>query len=269
MEPSQVRSLTLRYLKSHDCEIIEDHPDYMESRLSVEADKDLIHRPFYWMYVEKMGFEPQPSTLLFTFKPGKAPPGVRSEHLTCGSPRFNQMLHSARKNGRFIRLYEDSFRGARKADSRPYDPWLAVNYEVSSICDRKKDELLSLGIHLRTGEIIQEFHQRIQNKQWTPRLPDRRHTLPPLLTVPEAVGELEFWLQGWIEHQDLSWAVQAKKRLEEELAQLHAYYPEEWRMNDELHTEKKQRLRETVWQYHPRVEVEVVNAGLFYLDSDT
>ena len=131
----------------------------------------------------------------------------------------------------------------------------------------KKDEILHMGIHLRTGEVLKHFYRRIQSRNWSPRLPARRHILPPLLPLAEAVGELEYNLQGYIEKQDLSWAREAMKRMEQELEQLHAYYPEEWRMSDSLHDEKKQRIRETVWQYHPRVEVEVINAGLFYLDS--
>ncbi|SDW30323.1 protein YqhG of unknown function [Marininema mesophilum] len=267
MEPSQVRSLALRYLEAYGCQIIETHPDYIESRLSIQVDKDLIHRPFYWMYVEKMGLEPQPATLLFTFEPGKAPPGVREDLLTSGAPRFQQMLLSARKNGRFVRLYEDNSRRVQRRDSLPYEPWLALHYQISFLCDRKKDDLVSLGIHLRTGEIVENFDQQLQHREWSHRLPDRRHTLPLLLSIPEAVGELEYWLQGWIEHQDLTWADHAMAQLNQELAQLHAFYPEEWRMSDSLHEEKKQRLRETVWQYHPRVEVETVGAGLFYLTS--
>ena len=47
-----------------------------------------------------------------------------------------------------------------------------------------------------------------------------------------------------------------------ELEQLEHFYPEGVK-----NEEKKQRIRETIWQYHPRVEVEVINAGLFYLDG--
>ncbi|SFS59048.1 YqhG family protein [Marininema halotolerans] len=265
MEPNQVRSLTLRYLEAYDCHMIEKHPDYIETRLSIEVDKDIIQRPFYWMYVEKMGLEPQPATLLFTFEPGKAPSGVREDLLTSGAPRFQQMLRSARNHGRFVRLYEDKRPRLLKEGSLPYEPWLVLHYQVSFLCDRKKDHLISLGIDLRTGAISEGFDQQLQGRDWTHKLPDRRHTLPSILSIPEAVGELEYWLQGWIENQDLTWADQAMDQLNQELAQLHAFYPEEWRMSDELHEEKKQRLRESIWQYHPRVEVETVSAGLFYL----
>lgn len=268
MEPTQVESFAERYLTAFDCRILERAPNRIQAELSVEADQDLVHRPFYWMYVEKMGLSPQTTTLTWVFDGADIPEGVRAELLSYGSPRFNQMLASAQKNGRFVRLYEETPRPVRSGiGSKPYDPWLGVNYHVSYICDMKKDEVLHLGVHLRTGEVAEDFYRRIQHRNWSPCLPAHRHILPPLLPAAEAVGELEYNLQGYIEHQDLSWAREAMERMEQELEQLHAYYPEEWRMSDSLHAEKKQRIRETVWQYHPRVEVEVINAGLFYLDS--
>jgi hypothetical protein len=267
MELIQIKEFAERYLRAYDCHILEKNPDFLQARLSVEADKDLVHRPFYWMYVEKMGLEPNPTILTFVFEPDKAPEGVRAEHLSYGTPRFSQMLRSAQKNGRFIRLYEEPRTRFRSAgNSHGYEPWLAVNYKISSICDRKKDEILHLGIHLRTGDIREQFYGELLNRRWTPKLPAHRHTVSHAFTIPEAVGELEYFLQGYIEHQDLSWADNAMDRLEQELEQIHSFYPEEWRMSDELHAEKKQRIREAVWQYHPRVEVEVVNAGLFYMN---
>ncbi|MDR6224707.1 YqhG family protein [Desmospora profundinema] len=267
MEPNEVKAFTERYLEIYGCTLVERGEHYLQTRLSEEVDKDLVHRPFYWMYVEKMGLEPQASTLSFTFHADQAPEGMQSELLSFGSPRFSAILRSAREKGRFVRLYEESGTSARLwGQSRPYEPWLGVHFLVSFICDRKRDEIRDLGIDLRTGEIREGFHQDCLQKKWNQKLPAQRHILPHRLTLPEAAGELEYYLQGWIERQDAAWFREAKERLNQELKQIHAYYPEEWKMSDELHREKKQRLRETVWQYHPRVEVEVVGAGLFHLD---
>ncbi|SMO39014.1 YqhG family protein [Melghirimyces algeriensis] len=268
MEPNQVKAFAERYLNAYNCQIIKQTPHQLTAKLSIEADQDLVHRPFYWMYVEKMGLPPQTITVNWAFEPEIKQENGEAELLSYGSPRFYQMLQSAQKHGRYVRLYEDSTIPARaRSSSKPYDPWLGINYRVSFICDMKKDEILCLGIHLRSGELVENFYPQIRNRKWTSRLPAHRHILPPLMTVPEAVGELEYNLQGYIEQQDLSWVKNAKEQLNQELQQLDAYYPEEWRMSDELHTEKKQRVQETIRQYHPKVEVEVVNAGLFYLDS--
>lgn len=268
MEPSDVQAFTERYLHAYGCHIIEKGDHHLQTHLSEEVDKDLVHRPFYWMYVEKMGLAPQTSTLSFCFRADQAPPGIQSELLSFGSPRFSAILRSTREKGRFIRLYEESKTSARQwGQSHPYQPWLGVNFLVSFICDRKRDEIRDVGIDLRTGEIRENFYQDCLQKNWNAKLPAHRHILPQRLSLPEAVGELEYHLQGWIDRQDATWYRQAKEQLDLELKQIHAYYPEEWKMSDDLHREKKQRLREAVWQYHPRVEVEVVNAGLFHLDT--
>ena len=106
MEPTQVESFAERYLTAFDCRILERAPNWIQTELSVEADQDLVHRPFYWMYVEKMGLTPQTTTLTWVFDGTDTPKGVGAELLSYGSPRFNQMLASAQKNGRFVRLYE-------------------------------------------------------------------------------------------------------------------------------------------------------------------
>jgi hypothetical protein len=267
MEPNEVRAFTERYLSAYGCTIVESGEHYLQTRLSEEVDPDLVHRPFYWMYVEKMGLQPQTSTLIFTFQADATPDQKPSELLSFGSPRFSAILRSAGKNGRFVRLFEAGGRSARLWNQpQPYHPWLGVHFLVSFICDRKRDEIRDWGIDLRTGEIWEDFHHLCSQKKWDHRLPPGRHMLPQRLTLPEAVGELEYTLEGWIERQDTAWFEEAKERLNHELNQIHAYYPEEWRMSDALHQEKKQRLRETVWQYHPRVEVEVVGAGLFYMN---
>lgn len=263
MVTDQIRNFTERFLTAHGCHFIEKSPGHLITQLSIEADKDLVNRPFYWMYVEKMGIEPQPSILTFVFDPQELNKHNRGELLNPGSPRFLSMLEAAKKRGRFVRLFEDKPSALRNPlSSRPYIPWLGVNFLVSFVCDQKKDEICCLGINLHSGEIIQDFFNKMKRRRWTAKLPANRHTVQPQLTITEGVGELERFLQDQIEQQDLSWAEQALQRMKMELEQLEHYYPE-----GEKSVEKEQRIRETIWQYHPRVEVEVINAGLFYLEA--
>lgn len=263
MEADRIRSFAERFLTAHGCRFVEKSPGHFVTQLSVEADKDLVNRPFYWMYVEKMGIEPRPSLLTFVFDPERLEEHDRGEFLTSGSPRFNLMLEAAKKRGRFVRLFEEKPASVKNPlSSRPYIPWLGVNFQISFVCDQKKDEICCLGINLHSGEIVQDFFRKMKMRRWTAKLPANRHTVQPQLTIVEGVGELERFLQDRIEGQDLSWAEQALKRMKMELKQLEHFYPE-----GEKSAEKEQRIRETIWQYHPRVEVEVINAGLFYLDG--
>lgn len=263
MEADRIRSFAERFLTAHGCHFVEKSPEHLVTQLSIEADKDLVNRPFYWMYVEKMGIEPKPSLLTFVFDPQRLGEHDRGELLTYGSPRFVSMLESAKKRGRFVRLFEEKPAPVGSPlTSRPYIPWLGVNFQISFVCDQKKDEICCLGINLHSGEIVEDFFRKMLRRRWTARLPANRHTVQPQLTIVEGVGELERFLQERIEQQDLDWAEQALNRMKMELEQLEHFYPEEVKSS-----EKEQRIRETIWQHHPRVEVEVINAGLFYLDG--
>lgn len=266
MDPRAVRSFTERFLQCHECQIIESAPSHIITQLSIQADKDLLNRPMYWMYVEKMNLPPNPSQLCFIFNPEERPPELRGEYLFHGSPRFTHMLQSAQKLGRFVRLYQQPAGDDRYTYvSKAYTQWLGVNFKVSYVCDQKKDQVRYLGVNMENGEIVEGFYQAIQGWEWSGKLPAQRHTVKTQLSLAQALGELEYYLQDEIEKEDLSWAEQAMDRLRAEMVQLEQFYPET--MSDELAKEKKQRQSETIWQYHPRVEVSVINAGLFHMEG--
>ncbi len=263
----RVHHFAERYFSANDCQIIERSPHHLKVKLSVKVDKELINRPFYWMYVEKMNLQPNPATLNLISKPEKAPDGFNGELLSFGTPRFTQILQSAINQGRFIRLYEDKITPEvnNPASSSPYIPWLGVNYKLSYICDQKKDELLSLGMNLYDGKIKNDFYPLIKQRSWTPKIPAHRHTIRPRIKLMESLGQLEHYVEEHIKKQDSTWAREAKKRLDQELKQLSLYYPE-WESEVGIETEKKQRIQEIYWQYYPRIEVDTINAGLFFLD---
>lgn len=268
MKPEQIRSFVERYLTSNDCQIIESTPEMIEAQLSIEADQDLLNRPLYWMYVQKMQLPPQPARFRFFFQESEESQKIYSDHLYFGAPRFTQMLESAQQRGRFVRLYQvHSKKDPHWPNPKGYHPFLAIQYQISYICDQKKDRLISLSIDLQTGEIKEAFYSWAQQQKWTLQLPPARFIHPPQLSLPQAVGKCEEYLQAQIEQEDHTWIDEANRRLQEEYAQAEQYYPESPSMTEEEQQAKKQRLREIIWQYQPRIEVQIINAGLFYTDS--
>ncbi|MCS1350711.1 YqhG family protein [Mechercharimyces sp. CAU 1602] len=271
MEPHQIKSFTKQYLSAYNCEICTEASAALTTRLSVEVDKELMNRPFYWMYVDKMGLSPQPATLTFSFD-GSIPEGhVRAEYLFYGSPRFSKMLSAAQQPHPFVRLYEDTKVGENHihspSHSLPYLPYLGINYKVSYVCDQKKEELYTLGVNLHSGQLESEFYARIKDRKWSGKLPPYRHTITPQLTLLQGVGLLEQYIETHIQEQQHPWASEAQNWLEQELLQLERYY-EGVSEDNEKHAEKSQRVRDAFRQYHPRIEVSIVNAGLFYLEID-
>lgn len=91
MHTEQIRNYVTRYLEATECHVVESHPAYMTVRLSPEADKALMNRPYYWSFVERTGVEPEPVSITFVFdqeqydqldeqrqkKPEQVPGGIR------------------------------------------------------------------------------------------------------------------------------------------------------------------------------------------------
>ena len=106
----------------------------------------LMNRPFYWHYIERTGGVPQPMQLTLITRPNEQTNKLKGERLHFGAPRLHQLFRSAQKRGSFIRLYEEP--ESPLNGNAALHPWLGMNVVISYECDRKKDDLVSLGLHL-------------------------------------------------------------------------------------------------------------------------
>ncbi len=195
---------------------------------------------------------------------------TRHEPVTFGSARLHQIFASSRDKGRFVNLYEQpDERLVLPGRPLSYRSYLGVNYKVEYLCDLKRDELYSLGICLATGEILTGFYPLLKQYRLSPRLPAHTH-LKEMLSLPRAVAELEYYLEGIVRNQDHQWAVEAEQRMYDELDRIKHYYQEMIQNSNEetkpaVQEEYRARQDEIAWQYKPRVLVSVINCGLFHL----
>ena len=58
MQQQEIHKFLERYFHANHCEIIEKHPSYMTVQLTIELDKELMNRPFYWHYLRKNRWSP-------------------------------------------------------------------------------------------------------------------------------------------------------------------------------------------------------------------
>ncbi|WP_339063506.1 YqhG family protein [Tepidibacillus marianensis] len=285
MDQTWVRNYIEKYLTIHQCDFIEKSPTHFQVRLSVDVDKDLTNRPYYWTFVERTGAEPETLTMNFIFDPENAP-DVRGEVVKFGSRRLQQIFHSAKQRGKIVRLYQQiqnypqkRFPNTQGKINSLY-PWLGVNYKVEFMSDKKKDLFFSLGINLGNGKMKNDFLSFIRKTPLTPVLPANVSTIPPFITFREAGLQLEEWVLGEINKEDFSWAITAKQRLEQELEQIEGFYQsysseiennKNGNENNELHEQrmidKNKRVNEIKWQYSPRIVVQPINYGIFYLEQ--
>lgn len=289
MNTKKLQNFVLSYIEATGCELIEKSPGHVTVKLSPAADRALSGRPFYWSFIDSTGTPPETMSYTWMFEKSPLPaPGVPAttlsalttagvrtvrEPLYFGSRRLKQLFDAARDAGRCVMLFEEAPRGKRAPlESSPYSTWLGVNFKVSYICDMKREALYGWGISLTTGVVDERFWSRLSNTRLTPRLPPNVHLLRNSLSLRKAMNQLELTLERQLKSENFDWAVEAEQRRQEERERIEQYYgPKLTRASDDaeqsaaLHARLAQRRDEINWQYRPRIDVAVLNSGLFHL----
>ncbi|UOY93983.1 YqhG family protein [Ectobacillus sp. JY-23] len=258
MQQHEIHHYLHRFFTANHCEVLAQTDYHLDVQLTIEMDKLLMNRPFYWHYLEKTGGVPNPMRLTFITDQNKAPEDLKGEPIHYGSPRLHQIFGVSRNLGSYIRMYE---RVHAQGQQTPLHPWLGVNIKVSYQCDRKKDTLYSLGLHLLTGTMVNNFHETLQQVPLTPKIPDFCFTLSPIIKPQSGIKRVEEALKSIISQEDHTWATEARKRWNHDLQLLHKFYEDKEELPDSFEVEK-QALKE---QYEPQIVMQVINAGLFYL----
>lgn len=257
MQQRDIQHYLERFFKANQCEIISSEDGLVKTKLTVELDKLLMNRPFYWHYIENTGNIGEPMTLTFLTKKND---NQKGEFIHVGSPRLHQIFETAKKTASYIRLYEN-ITGSH-AGYVPLNPWLNLNVKISYLCDQKKDFLHSIGLELITGQMITEFYKKLIDIDLTPKLPDYTFPITPLIKPLSGLNRIKQQIKLNINQDDHVWADKAKARWEKDLALLEHFYEE--KEKTDAYNNEKEALRK---QYEPKINVEVINGGIFYLNK--
>lgn len=260
MNSTQLKQFVQQYFEANQCQIIENHPSYLRAQLSIPVDKDIMNRPYYWMFVERTGAEPAPQQVTFVFDDENCPEGVNGELIKFGCWRMHLIFQSAQKMGSYIRLYE-------KVDwanqTQALHPWLLINYKISFISDQKKDIYYPIGFNLITGHILTNFDQILDTYNLTPKIPDYHFTLSPIFSLASAIPRIEQHIENFLEQEDHTWAREADQRLDEEEELIRQFFAHQEDKDEAL----RLRLAE-IEAYRPKINISPINVGLVYLLSD-
>ena len=63
MQQHEIHNYLYNFFEANNCEILERSPHLLDVQLTIEMDKLLMNRPFYWHYLEKTGGVPNPMRL--------------------------------------------------------------------------------------------------------------------------------------------------------------------------------------------------------------
>lgn len=260
MQQQEIHKFLETYFIANESPILENSNGFLHAQLSIDLDKLLMNRPFYWHYLEKTGGTPNPMQMTLITDPKTCSEDKKGESIHFGSPRLHQIFQSAQKLGAYIRLYEKNTK-KQIVNSTALHPWLCVNTKISYQCDRKKDILISLGLNLITGEIIDDFHSIVLTKSLTPKIPDFCFTLSPLITPKSGFIRLENLIRSIIAEDDHQWAEDAHNRWAKDLALLENFYEETAEKPESYYLE----ITALKDQYQPNITINIINGGVFYL----
>lgn len=262
MQQQDIHKFLITYFKANHCDIIEQHPTYLTIQLTIEMDKELMNRPFYWHFLEKTGGVPNPARLTFITDHQNVPTNIKGETIYFGSPRLHQIIESTKNLASYIRLYEDT---GMNQQQHSLLPWLNLNVCISYQCDRKKDIFLSVGLNLITGEIVENFYDGLLSIHLTPKIPDYAFTLSPLIMPKSGLSRLDMYIRQSFEQDDHSWAEQAIERWNRDLQLLEHFYKEDEEKSESYYIEKEALQS----QYEPKIDISIINGGLFYLSQSS
>ncbi|APH04416.1 YqhG family protein [Bacillus weihaiensis] len=258
MQQEEIHHFLESFFKANSCAIVENEPGYMTVQLTIDMDKELMNRPFYWHYLEKTNGVPNPMKVTLITDQNRAPKDLKGEVMHFGAPRLHQIFRSTTTLGSYIRLFEQA---KATGGNIPLHPWIGVNILVSYQCDMKKDELYSIGLHLVSGTLVEQFQEKLERITLTPKIPDLCFTMAPLIKPQSGLKRIEQFIMQKVNEKDQQWAISARKRWDEDLQLLNHFY-EDVEEKPDCYELEKEALKEL---YEPQINISIQNGGIFYL----
>lgn len=259
MYPQQIHSYLLQFFNENNCQIVNDNDYYINVQLTVDMDKKIMNRPYYWKYLESTDGEPSPAQLTFITDKNRLVEDVKGEVIHFGSPRLSQLFEATKEMGSYVQMYE---RVADKLGTQTIlTPWLAVNYKISYYSDQTKEILYSLGINLMTGQVNEGFQELLSAVDLDTTISENTFNLPYIIKPIRALERLDGIIDNFIQKADHTWAEEAKLRWRKDRRVLEYFYEGVENKPDCYEIEKEAMDQ----QYEARIKIDIINGGLFYL----
>ncbi|WP_318615282.1 YqhG family protein [Sporosarcina sp. YIM B06819] len=259
MYPQQIHQYLRQFFNENNCQILNNHYHYIDVQLTIEMDKKIMNRPFYWHYLASTGDEPRPAQLTLITDKNQLGENIKGEVVHFGSPRLSQLFQVTKEMGSFVQMYE---RVTNTSDSQTIlTPWLGVNYKVTYSSDQTKEVLYSLGINLLTGRVIDNFQESLSEVDLDVTISSNTFHVPYIIKPIRALERLDAVIDNIIQQEDHAWAEEAKKRWQKDRRVLEYFYEGVDNKPDCYEIEKEAMDQ----QYEARISIDIVNGGVFYL----
>lgn len=276
-----------RYFAAVEARQLYAADEYREYELPRDIDKELTHRPYYWMWVEQTGQDVPPTILRLAFSEQaeeRENQRVRDAALAEAAPYLTEIQQQyfvapkvelvALGSFRLDKLYDSCLQRGRFASVAPRNhiqtgelvPWLMLNCLISYRCDITEQSLLSIGVCLENGQCVDGFHGMIENIDMG--VLDPRQVQPRMqCSISDGLKKIRERLNQKITHADHRWAVEAHNRLTKEIEQIKTYYDS--LQYDQTETEKvvtraerQRKVEQAIARGAPKIEVDMKQVAL-------
>ncbi|MCM3111451.1 YqhG family protein [Lederbergia lenta] len=260
MLQKEIHQYLEHFFQANDCQILENGDGFLTVQLTIDMDKELMNRPFYWVYLEKTNGIPNPMRVTYITDQERAPDDLKGELIHFGAPRLHQLFSTAKKLAGFMRVYEKP-KLINDSKQTPLHPWLGLNVKISYQSDRKRDIIKSIGLNLLNGALLDSFQEKLDRLTFHSKISDYCFTISPIIKPESGLNRIEKYLIKELSEEPHLWAEAAIERWDEDLQLLKHFYAD-YEEKPETYETEKRGLKE---QYEPMINIEVINGGMFYI----
>lgn len=254
MTIANLESFIVEFFNAYGCNVQNQESGVIQVELTEELDKALMNRPFYWHYMKSLNQQGVPMSLTLITDPDKR--DMKGEWIDIGSPRLQQIFNHVTSQEKYVLLFQE----VEAEINTPLYPWLLANFKISYSGRQKKEELISLGIHLLNGKMIVNMMDELEKLTLKQQISDLCYTITPIITLSSGYKRLEKIILNYIDNQPKEWANEAMETLNEEIALLQHFYQDD--LDDKI---LKKEIEELNNRYTPEINIEVISGGIVYL----
>lgn len=258
MTIENLHNFLINYFEASQCEV-NSEDETLDVKLTEEMDEQLMNRPFYWHYVKKLNQTGQPMELKLTTNFSKAT--KERDYIYFSTDRFKKIAQDSLAKGKFTKLYQKT----NTKSQTPLYPWFVVNIKLSFLGNTHSEQIKSFGIHLINGTIIDQAFDWLSKKQWDIAIPDFCYSISPMINLDNGFKRIETYLINQLQNQEHQWANQSFRLLTEEIKLLDYFREKNPTMTDQHYDQERANLESI---YHPKMKIDVINGGLFYIIQD-
>src|SRR5690625_1634728 len=172
-----IKNFLINFFTSNDCEVIQESPGKITIQLTVEMDKALMNRPFYWHYIEATGNVGKPKKI--TFITDYQQVSDEGEWVHFGSPRLWKIYDHLSRTAKFVHLFEK----LAVTKNTMLHPWLTINVCIIYEGKQKKEKLFSIGLNLINGIFIFNMMEKLDQVKLSPTISDHCYTISTLIKI--------------------------------------------------------------------------------------